>query len=315
MRRLITFACFFLLFCSLVVLLGSCTDPDEMSGDGITFTDALGRTVVLDGVPARTASLSGSLAEIWTLSGGSLCAAAEDAWEDFSLDPEGAVSIGGAHSPNVELLLAADPDFVIASASSGSHVELLDLLTEIGITVAYFEVGCFDDYLDMLSVCTRITGRADLYEKNGTELNSAIDRIRETYQNSAVPDEERRILLLRAASNAVKAKGSDGTVLGEMLYDLGCINIADNESGLLENLSAEAVIALDPYHIFVVAMGSDTDAAIASVKALMESNPAWSTLDAVAQGRLHIMDRTLFHLKPNVRWAEAYQVLYEILTK
>ena len=210
MRVLHALSVLMILLCVSFWLLCSCTGGADAEAGEITFTDALGRTVVLDGVPRRTASLSGSLADIWMLSGGTLCAAAEDAWDDFSLDIDDAVCIGGAHSPNPELLIAADPDFVIASASTAAHVELLDLLTAAGITVAYFEVECFEDYLAMLSVCTDITGRTDLYEVNGSALHEQIESIKQQYRQSDIPDQERQILLLRAVSNAVKAKGSDG---------------------------------------------------------------------------------------------------------
>jgi iron complex transport system substrate-binding protein len=74
----------------------------------------------------------------------------------------------------------------------------------------------------------------------------------------------------------------------------------------------EAVLAAQPYHIFIAAMGSDTQAAMTSVEAMLADHPAWQTLDAVKHGRMYMMDRALFHLKPNDRWAEAYQTLYEI---
>ena len=42
---------------------------------------------------------------------------------------------------------------------------------------------------------------------------------------------------------------------------------------------------------------------------------AWSTLEAVESGRMYFMEKKLFNLKPNGLWAEAYQILYETLTK
>ena len=42
-------------------------------------------------------------------------------------------------------------------------------------------------------------------------------------------------------------------------------------------------------------------------------NPAWESLTAIREDRLHLMDKTLFNLKPNARWAESYQILYETL--
>ena len=292
------------------------TDSTERSGaDGaVEFTDALGRTVTVHGTPTRVAALIGSFADVWTLSGGTLCAAPEDAWEDFGLSLDGAVNIGGAHSVSLELLLSADPELVLASASTASNIEMRDALEAMGITVAYFDVDCFEDYLAMLRICTDITGREDLYIQNGLEIDRKINDIKARYAQSNIPEEQRRVLLLRASSSSVKAKGSKGTVLGEMLLDIGCVNIADSDRTLLESLGTESVIKEEPYHIFVVTMGSDTEAARASLERMLNGDPAWSTLGAIMEGRLHVMDKTLFNLKPNERWGEAYEVLYEALT-
>ena len=294
----------------------SCGDRLENGKENaVTFTDALGREVSVQKKPERVAALLGSFADVWMLSGGTLCAAAEDAWEDFGLELDGCTNIGGAHSPSLELLIASDPDLVIASASTASNVEMREVLESMGIAVIYFDVDCFDDYLHMLDICTDITERKDLYEQNGLALKAQIDGIKASYAEADIPDGERRILLLRAASSFVKAKGSTGTILGEMLADMGCVNIADSNGSLLESLSVEAVIREQPYHVFVVTMGSDTAAAERSLENMMKENPAWGTLEAVRDGRLHVMDKTLFNLKPNDRWAESYGILYEKLTK
>lgn len=305
-----------MLFSILSVSLFSCSEDGADTNDGeIAFEDALGREISVKKHPKRVAALLGSFADIWLLSGGELCAAPEDAWEDFGLELDGAVNIGGAHSPSLELLISAEPDFVIASASTAADVEMKDTLLAMGISVAYFDVDSFEDYLAMLNICTDITERKDLYKKNGTDLEAKIEKIKSDYKALDIPDEQRRVLLLRASSTTVKAKGSRGTILGEMLYDMGCINIADKNGALLENLSVEAVIKEEPYHVLVVTMGSNTEKAVQSLENMIKENPAWSTLGAVREGRLSIMDKTLFNLKPNSRWAESYEKLYETLTK
>jgi len=306
-------ACALALSCA--VQLSACDGQDDVTDDcDVSFSDALGRPVRICGCPERTAALVGSLADVWVLAGGELCAAPRDAWEDFGLELD-AVDLGGAHSPSLELLISSSPDFVIASASTASNVEMMTVLEDMGITVAYFDVDNFSDYLEMLNICTRITGRADLYEKNGTALSAAIEAVKARYAEEDIPEEQRRILLLRASSTSVKAKGSRGTVLGEMLSDIGCINIADTDSGLLENLSVEAVIREEPYHVFVVTMGDDEERSFRTLENMMEENPAWGTLRAVREGRMHVMDKALFNLKPNDRWALAYGLLYEKLTE
>lgn len=296
------------------IILNGCEKKQEVPREeSVTFTDALDRTVTVPKKPLRVATLLGSFADVWMLAGGEVCAAPEDAWDDFELELEDAVNLGGAHSPSLESLLSANPDFVIASASTAANVEIQDVLESAGIIVAYFDVDCFNDYLEMLDVCTDITERKDLYEQNGLDVQKKIEDIKTQMEKEALPEEKRTVLLMRAASSFVKAKGSSGTILGEMLADLGCINIADAEESLLENLSVESVMKKEPYHIFVVTMGDDTQKALDNVTRMMEENPAWGTLKAVKKNRLHIMERKLFNIKPNEKWAESYERLSEIL--
>ena len=43
------------------------------------------------------------------------------------------------------------------------------------------------------------------------------------------------------------------------------------------------------------------------------SRDGYSTLDAVVPGRVELLPKSLFHYKPNHRWADAYLYLIEIL--
>lgn len=297
----------------LFIALTSCvTDAGGNGGGAVAVEDDLGRVVSVPDGSLRTAALLGSFADVWTLAGGSLVAAAEDAWERGNMG-EDVICLGGAHSPSLELLFSADPTLVLASASTPSHIALGESLSAAGVAVLYFDVDNFEDYLSMLARCTRLTGRTDLYEKHGLLVKETIEKTKADYQNTATDAASRRVLLLRATSGTIKAKGSYGTVLGEMLRDIGCENIADADGTLLDSLSVEAVIREEPYHIFVVPMGNDTAAAEASVRTMLRENAAWASLSAVREGRVHYMDKTLFHTKPNERWGEAYETLYRML--
>lgn len=304
----------FLVVLTMLFCFVSCSLQEEKDiKNTVSFTDALNRNVTVEKNPERVAALIGSFADVWILSGGSVCAAAEDAWLDFDLELSNAINIGGAHTPNLELLLSAKPDFVIASASTSSNVEMQSILENSGITVAYFDIDNFDDYLSMLDICTEITGRKELYEKNGTSVKKQIEDVKFKCLNSELSDNEKKILLIRASSGSVKAKGSKGTILGEMLADIGCINIADSDISILETLSIESVIRQNPYHIFVVTMGDDSQKATENINRFISENPAWGTLEAIKENRFHIMDKKLFNLKPNAKWAESYEKLSQIL--
>ena len=284
--------------------------PAPTASEAVAFTDDLGREVSV-APPTRVAALIGSFADIWCLAGGkdTLVATANDAWTSFDLDLGSDVAdLGAVKEPNLEVLLAARPDLVIGSVSTAADLELEPTLAQAGIPVAYFDVDGFDDYLRMLEICTRLTGHPENYtlygENVAAQVEGAIAR-----QDGSAP----RVLCMRATGSSCKVKGSEGTVLGEMLAALGCVNIADSDASLLEELSLEAIIAADPDYIFVALQGSDPTKAMATLESTLLSNPAWGELTAVKEGRFHTMEQALYNLKPNARWGEAYEKLADIL--
>ena len=281
----------------------------EPAGETIVFTDDLGQEFAIE-PPRRTAALIGSFADIWCLAGGrdTLAAAAGDAWTSFDLGlREDTVNLGAVKEPNLEALLAAEPDLILASVNTAADLELKDTFAQAGLAAAYFEVDCFDDYLRMLEICTRLTGQTERYETCGTSVRAQVDAAIARQDGSAP-----RVLYVRASGSSCKAKGSEGSVLGEMLADLGCVNIADG-GGLLANLSLEGIIAGDPDYIFAVLQGADAAAAQKSLDAALLSNPAWSGLRAVQEGRFITLDHQLYNIKPNARWGDAYEGLADIL--
>ena len=100
---------------------------------------------------------------------------------------------------------------------------------------------------------------------------------------------------------------------GAMLKDLGCVNIADQNPNLLEEMSLEKILEENPDFIFVTTMGASDADALDALAQSYTSNPAWATLDAVKNGRFYVLPKELFHLKPNSHWAESYRILADIL--
>ncbi len=226
------------------------------AAQGYTFTDDLGRTVTVE-QPERAATLIGSFADVWRLAGGqdTLAAAAHDAWTSFDLGlSETVADLGAVKEPNLEVLLAAQPDFILASCNTTADLEL-----------------------------------------------------ESTFENAGIPDGSApTVLTIRATGSSCKVKGSQDFLLGEMLSDLGCVNVADSNASLLEELSLEAILAADPDYIFVVLQGSDATDAQETLEKTLLSNPAWG-------GRFHTLEHSLYNLKPNARWGEAYEKLADIL--
>lgn len=311
------------LICVALVLSGCGTEKKQSSvtiaqnaqnQETYTFTDALERTVTV-GEIKRVAALLGSFADIWYLAGGEVVASADDAWDDFDLPlPEDAINLGMTKELSLEKLFEANPDFVLASSNTKGNVEWMETLEAAGINVAYFEVNDFEDYLNVLKICTDITGRTDLYEKNGLEIKEQIETvIAQSKKRLETEGAAPTVLSLRASSTFIRAKNSKDNVLGEMLAALGCVNIADSDESLLENLSIEHIILQDPEYIFFIQQGDNEEGTKKNIENFIAENPAWSELTAVKEGKVYLLEKPLYALKPNDRWGEAYEKLEEIL--
>ena len=312
------------LVCAALILSGCGTEKkqssftmaqNEQNQETYTFPDALERTVTV-GEIKRVAALLGSFADIWYLAGGEIIASADDAWDDFDLPlPEDAINLGMTKELSLENLFEANPDFVLASSNTKGNVEWIETLEAAGINVAYFEVNDFEDYLNVLKICTDITGRTDLYEKNGLEIKEQIETvIAQSKERIEKAGTAPTVLSLRASSTFIRAKNSKDNVLGEMLSALGCVNIADSDESLLENLSVEHIILQDPEYIFFIQQGDNEEGTKKNIENFIAENPAWSELTAVKEGKVYLLEKPLYALKPNDRWGEAYEKLEEILS-
>lgn len=125
------------LFLIVSLLLTGCTSQAEesVSENTVTFTDNLGRTVTVEN-PRRVAALLGSFAQVWMLAGGDVIATADDAWDDLQLElSETAVNLGNTKALSLELLRAAQPDFILASTNTRQNVQWQDTLEVTGIPV------------------------------------------------------------------------------------------------------------------------------------------------------------------------------------
>ena len=300
--------------CLLLAACGNSVSPSASQNvpaeTSVTFTDDLNRQVTVDR-PQRVACLISSFSDIWCLAGGAdaIVAATDATWRYFDLPlRDDVVNLGNTKELDVERLLACEPDLILASGGTDRNVELEASFSAMGLNAAYFSVDTFADYLRMLKICTEITGKTENYDLYGTQVARQVEAAL-ARQDGSAPS----VLYIRATGSSCKVKNSEGSVLGEMLKDLGCINIADRNGSLLEQLSIEAILQADPDYIFVVLQSADPADAQAILQTTLLDNPAWASLTAVQEGRYHVMDPNLYNLKPNAQWGKAYEQLADIL--
>ena len=286
---------FLLLFCF------GCSEKDN----SYSFTDDLGNNVSVSSAN-RVSALTGSFAGVAKLAELNLVSVTSDAFteRDLGLDSS-VINVGSLKNPSLEQIIASNPDFVILSCQIGAHKNIAAALMEMNIAVAFFETESFCGYLNMLNILTNLSGKKENYQKYGLDVLDEIEKIKK--KANASP----KVLLIRAFQTNAYAKDSNNLV-GAMLKDLGCINIADNNDSFLENLSMEYIISSDPDYIFVTTMGNDEEALEFLANGIMK-HEAWKDLSAIKNDHFYVLEKRLFHYKPNELWGEAYAKLYEYL--
>ena len=302
--------CILLIVCLVLAGCGKAPEAGGAEGEIVRFTDDLGREVSIPR-PNRVVALIASFADVWCLAGGaeSLVGVTNAVWTYYDLPlREDVVNLGSAKQLNLEELIACQPELVLASCGTDRNVELEETFEKMGIPTAYFSVNSFEDYLRMLRICTELTGSVENYTSYGLDVQQTVERALARADGSRPS-----VLYIRATGSGCKVKGSSDTVLGQMLQNLDCRNIADGEHTLLEQLSLEAILREDPEYIFVVLQSADPQDAQTVLETTLLNHPAWQSLTAVQEGKYYVMDPNLYNLKPNGRWGEAYKKLADIL--
>ena len=142
----------------------------------------------------RVVSLYGSFSEAWLQAGGTLVGVTDDAVNERGLNLPDAQLIGTNKAPNLELVMALEPDWVILSADIAAQASAMQVLQGAGIECTAYRVDTWQDYAAMMDDFTQKTGRRDLYDQIIPPMEREISRIIE----AAKAKESPKVLLLRA---------------------------------------------------------------------------------------------------------------------
>lgn len=306
----------------IVLLFNSCkvqNNEETFTDAYYCFIDSVGEKVVLKQKPTKVAVLFSSLAELWLSAGGNISVTVGETEErgfitSNTISQEQIILVDDSAGKviNNEILLSAEPDFVICSADIAAQKETAKLLRTLNIPVAEFRLESFEDYMQIMKHCTNITQNPDKYNELADNQHKKIQKIKSIIQEVKKED-TKKILFIRAGSTSqsTKAKTSKDNFTCAMLKELGTYNIAENAPVLLDGLSFEEILKENPDFIFFSFMGKE-EAAKAYTKDLIESD-LWQSLTAIKQNNYAFLPKDLFHYKPNSRWAEAYQYLAKLL--
>ncbi|MDR7855762.1 ABC transporter substrate-binding protein [Tissierella sp.] len=281
-----------------------------ITDDTVQFTDGRNEEVTINKNPERAVVLFASFANIWVRNGGDMVGMVEPSNEDFIPGTDHVETLGKQGSISLEKVIALEPDLVVLSYNTKSHLDMIPALEENNIPIMVLDYQFKDDYFKISKIFAALNDNMEVYEQDTKVVKEETQRI----IDNVPKDKELKVLIIMATKNNINARNSE-TTIGEMFKDLNTINIADSSNDTLsdKNFSLEKIIEEDPDFIFVQAMGSDMAAIEERLINDVKSNPAWSSLSAVKNDRYILLDKSLYTYKANERYAEAYEELAKIL--
>lgn len=196
--------------------------------------------------------------------------------------------VGSYLRPNVEVIVAMQPDLVIAVPSPGNREEV-STLTRLGLEVLIVAEGPTVEH-----VFAGMTGiaRAVDREVRGEELVASLRKALDDTRARVAPLERPRVLML-VGRNPLVAVGRPN-LIDELLGLVNAENVAA-EHGTWPRLSLEYVVRVQPDVILDGSMGSEGDPDPGFFSGLR--------LEAIDRGRLHAL-RFDEILRPGPRLAE-----------
>ena len=294
--------------------------------DSVTFKDATstdGSTITIKKNPAKVVNLYASFTTLWYEAGGSVigCIGGDSSQalyteyigRDITTD-EGMTVVATSSSGkkwNTETIVALKPDLIICSTAMSGYSTIESPAKAAGIPVIAVSYDDFSDYLKWFEVFCNLSGKAELWDSIAMK---ALDDVVEVL--CEIPDENApRVFSMFANASKLEANTSS-TVVGGMVTAMKAVNIVDDwqntEGADRLTINLETVFAANP-DIIIIQCHAGTDAAKKQVEETYGDNAVWNSLNAVKNGKVFYLEKSLFHNKPNSRFAEAYQKLAEIL--
>jgi len=258
--------------------------PEAKPDDGFPLVDyeVYGRTLTLESRPERIVSLSPSSTEGLFAIGAGPQVVAVDEYSDFPAEAP-TTDLSG-FTPNVEAIVAYDPDLVVVSYDPG---DLVASLEATGVPVLILDAAVdVDGALAQLGVLGTVTGNTDTATDVIRTLEDRIDAA-----VAAVPQLAETPTYFHLVDTTLFTVTSD-TFIGSVYGLFGLENVADpadpdGEAFGYPQLSAEFLVDADPDLVFLAGTDPDTFAGL----------PGLGGLRAVGDGNV-------FPLPPDVpsRW-------------
>lgn len=253
-----------------------------------TVTDDLGFEVTLTAEPERVVAMIPSHTE--TLCAINACdkLVGVDEYSNFPGRVNKIPKLGSAFSPNLEAIVALQPDLVLTDESS----DLAQALRRVGVPVYVGTAQTFDEVFDKFEVLGALVDR----ETEAALLSGRVEGgVRAISERAGTLEPTTVYYEIDATPYSV----GPNSFIGVLLSRAGGKNIVTEDLGDFPQLDPEYIVAADPAVIIVSERDADA----------LPGRSGWAGITAVRNGRVIPTDATLDDAisRPGPRLVEAVQ--------
>jgi iron complex transport system substrate-binding protein len=252
------------------------------AGSETIVTDDFGTEVAIQGIPQRIVSLSPANTEIlFALGLGDRVVAVTD-FCTYPPEAKGKDTVGGYYTVNIEKVVAARPDLILAA--DGNTMEVIERLRSLGLTVIALDSSSIEEVIRDIEMVGRATGSE---QQAGALIQDMQARIRAVEQKTAQTDEKPTVVHI-IWNDPIWVSGNN-TFQDRLIQMAGGVNAfpAVQEYGII---SLEEFIQTDP-DIIIVNSGTGMNQGEHDVLYhYFVNEPRMRQLSAIQEGRVYIVD-------------------------
>lgn len=270
----------------------------EATPEAAVLTDMLGREVALPAEVKTVVSLAASNTEIlYAISAGEMLVG-RDAYSNY---PEAAADIavvGDFNGPNIEAIVAADPDVVLASYLQD---DVLNQLTELGIAVFCTEAFDYEGIYTSIALIGDICGKTEEATALCAGMRESIGKV----QAAAATEAQPTVYYVMSFGEYGEWSGGPGSFINAAIELAGGIPITKDMGEIWVNPSIEQIVALDPDIILLSSLYTIEDLSAAN---------GYADMRAVKEGHVYLVNPDWVE-RPAPRITEAVAEFGEIFAE
>ncbi|CAM4345198.1 iron complex transport system substrate-binding protein [Paenibacillus endophyticus] len=272
----------------------------------IQIKDFANRNIAFDEVPQHIVALSNGETDIIYALGGTLVGRPTSTTPLASKEAEAVEQIGSAHEVDLEKITLLRADVVLGN--NPMNTKDVPILEGVGSKVILTSANSIDEIKKQIELFGQLLQK----EQRADELIKQIDEKIKQYEASSDTPKPRALLVYGAPGTFMAALPN--SLSGNILELAGGTNIASDYPGLQSypqyaQLNSERIVEAGPQLILIMTHGDPEEVKKSFLKE-MQTNPAWSSLEAVKQNKVEVLPSDLFGSNPGTRVMESLELLH-----